>query len=245
MLALRGNGSVLRRSRIVTVLVPQASASPSGDLTGGSGTPGPTPTVEPSPTTRPSASSRQCLADTPPPRWRPCRARRRPRYGANEGLHAGLDAQTVDPWVDPCGPRPVSPHGWGMEAWVGVMEACPPTGRRGRGRGRPVGPSATRGRTVIGTVGACEAPDASCSAHALRRPASTMPLRASAPGRRSAGAVGVRGAAEALPRTLPESDRVGRATLGTLRYARSGNRDRRCSTLTTRAPPPLATPPPV
>jgi hypothetical protein len=50
VLALRGNGTVLRRSRIVTISIPLANASPSGDLAGGSPTPDPaaSPTPEPS-----------------------------------------------------------------------------------------------------------------------------------------------------------------------------------------------------
>jgi hypothetical protein len=49
VLALRGNGTVLRRSRIVTIAIPQASASPSGDLTGTSPTLDPAASVTPDP----------------------------------------------------------------------------------------------------------------------------------------------------------------------------------------------------
>ncbi len=53
VLALRGNGTVLRRSRIVSIAIPQPSASPSGDLTGESPTPVPPPSVAPDPSLPP------------------------------------------------------------------------------------------------------------------------------------------------------------------------------------------------
>jgi hypothetical protein len=49
VVALRANGSVLRRSRIVTLVIPQAPTSPSGDLTGGSPTAQPAPGITPDP----------------------------------------------------------------------------------------------------------------------------------------------------------------------------------------------------
>jgi hypothetical protein len=53
VVALRGNGTVLRRSRIVTIAIPRASASPSGDLTGETPTPVPAPSVAPEPSVTP------------------------------------------------------------------------------------------------------------------------------------------------------------------------------------------------